>query len=120
MLSGWLIKATIPLLVSPHAFAEWSAAGVGSGARVALAGVELLGAALFAFEGPLTIGFALLSLSFVYAAVIHVRHGEMPWWLGGYFVGCVLLLYWTRRARVHPSAGTTATAGVHRSLSGRT
>ena len=102
MLSGWLIKATMPLLVSPHAIAEWSAAGLGSGARVALAVIELLGASLFAFEGQVVIGFVLLCVSLIYATVIHVQHGEMPWWLGGYFIGCGLLLYGTRRARHSP------------------
>lgn len=98
ILSGWLIKATLPLLVSPHAIAEWTAAGVGDRTRVALAATELLGAALFAFERSVVAGFTLLALSFADAAVIHVQHGEMPWWLGGYFAASALLLYWTRRA----------------------
>jgi hypothetical protein len=98
ILSGWLLKATLPLLVSPHAIAEWTAAGVGDRARVALAATELLGAALFAFERSAIAGFFLLALSFADAAVIHVQHREMPWWLGGYFVASALLLYWTRRA----------------------
>lgn len=29
LLSGWLIAATITLLVDPHIIAAWSAAGVG-------------------------------------------------------------------------------------------
>lgn len=97
ILSGWLIKATLPLLVSPHAIAEWTAAGVGDRARIALAVIELLGAALFAFERSVLAGFILLVLSFAYAALIHVLHGEMPWWLGGYSAAGALLLYLTRR-----------------------
>jgi hypothetical protein len=108
MFSGWLIKATIPLLGSPDAIAEWSAAGVGSGARVSLAAIELLGAVLFAFEWPITIGFSLLSLCFAYAAAIHVQHAEMPWLLGGYVVAGALLLYWTRRARDQPQGKSAA------------
>jgi hypothetical protein len=107
ILGGWLIKATLPLLVSPHAIAEWTAAGIGDRARVTLAIVELLGAALFVFEWSTLAGFILLTLSFAYAAVIHVQHGEMPWWLGIYLVTSALLLYWTRRAQ-NPPAGTTA------------
>lgn len=98
ILSGWLLKATLPLLVSPHAIAEWTAAGVGDRARVALAATELLGAAFFAFEWSAVAGFILLSLSFADAAVIHVEHGEIPWWLGGYLVASAILLYWTRLA----------------------
>ena len=99
ILSGWLLAATLPLLVSPHAIAEWTAAGLGDWARVGLAATEFLGAALFAFEWSAIAGFVLLSLSFAYAVFIHLQHGKMPWWLGGYYVASLVLLYWTRRAQ---------------------
>jgi hypothetical protein len=99
ILSGWLFAATLPLLVSPHAIAEWTAAGLGDWARVGLAVTELLGAALFAFEWSAIAGFVLLALSFAYAAFIHLQHGKMPWWLGGYCVASLVLFYWTRRAQ---------------------
>jgi hypothetical protein len=99
VLSGWLLAATLPLLVSPHAIAEWTAAGLGDWARVALAVTELLGAALFAFEWSAITGFVLLALSFAYAGFIHLQHGKTPWWLGGYYVASLVLLYWTRRAQ---------------------
>jgi hypothetical protein len=41
----------------------------------------LLGAVLLAFELPAVAGFALLLASFVPAAVTHIHHDEMPWWL---------------------------------------
>jgi hypothetical protein len=74
LLSGWLIAATVPLLVDSHSIAAWSAAGVGDGWRVGLAAMELLGAALFAFEVPAVAGFALLLASFVIAANIWGVH----------------------------------------------
>jgi DoxX-like family len=91
ILGGWLLKATLPLLVSPHAIAEWTAAGVGDPARVALAVVELLGAVLFAFEWTAVVGFLLLTLSFAYAVAIHIQHGEMPWW-----IVCSFIDFWTK------------------------
>ena len=42
LLSGWLIAATISLLIDPHTIVAWS------------------------------------------AAVIHIHHDEMPWWLAVY------------------------------------
>jgi hypothetical protein len=99
ILSGWLLAATLPLLVSPHAIAEWTATGLGNWARITLAVTELLGAVLFAFEWSAIAGFVLLALSFAYAAFIHLQHGNMPWWLGGYYVASLILLYWTRRAQ---------------------
>jgi hypothetical protein len=96
IVGGWILKATLPLLVSPQAIAEWTAAGVGDRARIALAVVELLGAALFAFEWSAVAGFILLALSFSYAAIIHIQRGELPWWLGGYLVASAILIYWTR------------------------
>jgi hypothetical protein len=100
LLSGWLIALTIPLLIDPHTIAAWSSAGVGDQSRVGLAVVELLGAALFAFEVPIVVGFWLLVASFILAAVIHIRHNETPWWLGAYSVAGSFLLYFTRRALV--------------------
>jgi hypothetical protein len=105
LLSGWLIAATIPLLVDPHTIATWSAAGVGDRWRVALAAIELPGAMLFAFELPAVVGFVLLLASFVIAAVIHISHDEMPWWLAVYLIAGILLLYCTRRARGHAAIG---------------
>jgi DoxX-like family len=96
LLAGWLIAATLPLLLNPHSVAAWSSTGLGDPARVALAAVELLGAALFAFERTIVAGFALLVASFVAAAVIHLHHDEMPWWLIAYAVTAILLLYCTR------------------------
>ena len=60
LLSGWLIAATIPLLIDPHTIAAWFVAGLGDRSRVGLASVELFGAALFAFELSVVAGFALL------------------------------------------------------------
>jgi hypothetical protein len=105
LLSGWLIAATVPLLVDPHTIAAWSAAGVGDRWRVELAAMELLGAALFAFEVPAVVGFALLLASFVIAAVIHISHDEMPWWLAVYLIAGILLVYCTRRARGQAAIG---------------
>ena len=98
LLSGWLIAATIPLLIDPHTIVAWSAAGLGNRSRVGLAAIELLGAALFAFELPVVTGFVLLLASFIAAAVIHIHHDEMPWWLAVYSFAGILLLYFTRRA----------------------
>jgi hypothetical protein len=99
LLSGWLIAATIPLLIDPHTIAAWSAAGVGDRWRLGLAAIELLGAVLFAFELPAVVGFALLLASFALAAVIHISRDETPWWLAVYLIAGILLLYCTRRAR---------------------
>ena len=98
LLSGWLIALTIPLLIDPHTIAVWSAAGLGDRSRVGLAIIELLGAALFAFEVPIVVGLSLLFASFIPAAAIHIRHNEMPWWLGAYAIAGLLLLHFTRRA----------------------
>jgi len=98
LLSGWLIAATIPLLIDAHTIVAWSAAGLGNRSRVGLAAIELLGAALFAFELPVVAGSALLLASFIAAAVIHIQHDEMPWWLAVYSFAGILLLYFTRRA----------------------
>ena len=98
LLSGWLFAATTRLLIDPNAIAAWSAAGLSDRARVGLASVELTGAALFAFEGPVVAGFALLLASFLCAALLHLRHHELPWWLAAYSVAGALLLQLTRRA----------------------
>jgi hypothetical protein len=97
LLSGWLIALTAPLLVDPNTIAAAAAAGLGDRARIALAATELLGAAFFAFERTVMAGFALLSITFVPVAVIHVHHGEMPYWLAAYSIAATFLLYFTRR-----------------------
>jgi hypothetical protein len=110
LLSGWLIAVTIPLLADPHTVAAWSAAGLGAPSRVALASVELLGAALFAFEFPVVTGFVLLLGSFIAAAVVHIHHNEMPEWLMAYSLATMGLLYGTLLA-ARSGAGANASAG---------
>ena len=75
LLSGWIIALTVPLLIDPHAIAAWSAAGLGNRSRTLLAAAELLGAALFAFETPILVGLALLVVSFIVAAIVHLQQG---------------------------------------------
>jgi hypothetical protein len=107
ILSGWLIAATVPLLANPRSIAAWTAAGLDDRSRIGLATVELLGAALFAFERTAAAGFALLLAAFVAVAVVHMHHREMPWWLAAYSLAGIGLLYLTRRARgraIGPSA----------------
>lgn len=116
LLSGWLIAATFPLLVDPHAIAASSAAGLGTRSRIALAAVEVLGAALFAFEFSVVAGFALLLVAFVAAAVIHMHQGEMPWWMVAYTVPGMMLLYCTLRAPHLRGRGPGASQGIHRGL----
>jgi len=99
LLSGWIIALTVPLLIDPHAIAAWSAAGLGNRSRTLLAAVELLGAALFAFETPILVGLALLIVSFIVAAVVHLQQGAMPWWLVAYTVAAMLLWRLTARIR---------------------
>jgi len=98
LLGGWLIAATIPLLFNPHTVAAWSAAGLGDEFRVALAAIEIVGSALFAFERAAIAGGTLLLASFVPAAVIHVHHDEAPWRLALYSIVVILLLFLTRRS----------------------
>jgi hypothetical protein len=98
LLAGWLIALTIPLLFDPHSIAAWSAAGLGDASRIALAAIEVAGAALFAFERVALAGFALLLASFIPAAVIHVHHDEAPWRLALYSIAALLLSLYTRRA----------------------
>jgi hypothetical protein len=105
LLGGWLIAASAPLLLDPHMIAQWHAAGLGDWSRVVLATLEILGAAMFAFERTGLAGFALLLASFVSAAVIHLHHGQAPWWLAVYAIMGAVLLYFTRRA---PRAGAGA------------
>ena len=64
-----------------------------------LAVLELLGAALFAFETPLVAGFALLIGSFTVAGAVHLHHGETPWWLVAYSLVATLLWRFTVRVR---------------------
>jgi threonine/homoserine/homoserine lactone efflux protein len=99
LLGGWLIAVTVPLLIDPHTIAAWAAAGLGDRARLVLATVEILGAALFAFETQVVNGFALLMVSFIAAAILHVHHHEMPWWLAAYAVAGALLLRYSAVAR---------------------
>jgi len=98
LLGGWLIAATIPLLFNPHAIAAWSAAGLGDGTRIALAAIEIAGAALFAFDRAALAGCVLMLPTFISAADIHVRHDDAPWWLALYSIAAILLLLFTRRA----------------------
>jgi hypothetical protein len=99
LLSGWLVAVTVPLLADAHTIAAWSAASLGNRARIALAAVEFFGAGLFAFERTVMAGFVLLLATFVPAAVIHVHHDEMPWWLAVYSIAGTLLMYFTLRLR---------------------
>ena len=99
LLGGFLIALTIPLLGDPHSIAAWSAMGLGAGTRVALALAELLGAALFAFEFAVVWGGALLIAAFAAAALLHMRQGELPWWLAAFALVAAALLYLTLRAR---------------------
>jgi hypothetical protein len=99
LLSGWLVAASVPLLVNPHTVAAASAAGLGDHVRITLATAEIVGAALFAFERTVMAGFALLLMTFVLAAVIHVHHGEMPFWLAAYAIAGAILMYLTQRSR---------------------
>lgn len=98
LLGGWLMAMAIPLLIDPRAIAGWSAAGFHDHLRIALAVIELLGAALFAFESSAVAGFLLLLASFIAAAAIHLHHGDKPWWLAVYAAAAILLLHFTRRA----------------------
>lgn len=106
LLSGWLIAATIRLLIDPNTIAVWSAAGLGSRLRIALSTIELLGAAMFAFERSVTPGMVLLLASFALAGAVHVHDGQLPWWLAAYSMAGLLLLYLTRRG----SRSTTGTS----------
>jgi hypothetical protein len=103
ILSGWLIAATVALLADPRSIAAWTATGLGDRSRIGLAAVELLGAALFAFELTASAGFALLLASFLVAATLHIHHREIPWWLAVYALAAILMLYLTRRERARPS-----------------
>ncbi len=98
LLGGWLMAMAAPLLFDPRAIVGWSATGFHDRLRVGLALVELLGAALFAFEGAAVAGFLLLLASFISAAAIHLHHGDKPWWLAVYAAAAMLLLHFTRRA----------------------
>jgi hypothetical protein len=99
LLGGWLMAMTMPLMINPRAVADWSATGLHDELRVGLAAIEVLGAALFAFDGTALAGLLLLLISFIAAAVIHLRLGDRPWWLAGYAIAGILLLYFTHRVR---------------------
>jgi hypothetical protein len=103
LLGGWLVAVTMPLLFDPHVVAAWDAAGLGNRSRVALATLELLGAVLFAFDAQAATGFALLLVSFIAAATLHLHLHEIPWWLAAYAIVGGLLLRFTVGAR--PTAG---------------
>jgi len=92
LLSGWLIAATMPLLLDPRTMAAWAAVGLGDRSRMALSAIEILGAVLFAFEAQAITGYALLMVSFLVAAILHLHHHEMPWWLAVYAIAGALLL----------------------------
>ncbi|HEX9140078.1 MAG TPA: hypothetical protein VF848_09825 [Steroidobacteraceae bacterium] len=108
LLAGWLLAHTFPLLISHQEIGAWSAMGLGDRLRIGLAAIELLGAVLFAFEATVTTGLALLLTAFVIAALIHVRQGQVPWWLAGYALAAVLLRYFSRRAAPAAASGTAA------------
>jgi len=91
LLSGWIIALTIPLLIDPRTIAAWSAAGLGGRPRLLLAVIELLGAALFAFETSVVAGLVLLMLTFVAAGAAHLHQGQIPWWLLAYAIAATLL-----------------------------
>jgi hypothetical protein len=110
LLGGWLIAVTVPLLIDPHTIAAWAAAGLGNRSRMTLATVEILGAVLFAFEAQLVTGFALLMVSFVVAATLHLHHHEIPWRLAAYALVGALLLHYSAGARRNsgPAPGGSA------------
>jgi hypothetical protein len=97
LLGGWLIAMAIPLLIDPRAISGWSATGLHDNIRIGLAAVEVLGGALFAFEGSSVAGLVLLLAAFLAAAAIHLYHGDKPWQLAVYSTTGMLLLYFTRR-----------------------
>jgi hypothetical protein len=98
LLSGWIIALTIPLLNDPRTIAAWSAAGLGGRSRLLLAAIELLGAALFAFETSVRAGLVLLVLIFLAAGAAHLHQGRIPWWLLAYAIAAILLGRQTLRA----------------------
>jgi hypothetical protein len=98
LLGGWLVAHTLPLLVGHQEVAAWAAMGLGDHLRLGLATIELLGAVLFAFDATVTTGFVLLLMAFVIAAVIHIHHGQAPWWLACYAVATALLWHFSRRS----------------------
>ncbi len=97
LLGGWLLAHTLPLLIDHREIGHWSAMGLGDPLRIALATIELLGAVLFAFEATVSVGLALLLAAIVIAALIHIHHGQAPWWLAGYAVAAGLLWYFSRK-----------------------
>jgi hypothetical protein len=99
LFSGWLLALTVPLLSDAVTISAWNAAGLGDQVRIVLAVVELLGAALFAFETLITAGFALLLGAFAFAAALHAHFGKAPWHLALYAFIAALLLYFTKRSR---------------------
>jgi hypothetical protein len=99
LLGGWLLALAVPLLSDAVTISEWSASGLRDQARSGLAIVEILGAALFAFEPLITIGFALLLAALAFAAALHIHFGKAPWHLLFYALISTLLLYLTKHSR---------------------
>ena len=105
LLSGWLIATTVPLLAYFHPGSTWVAGGFADPFRFGLAGIELLGAALFAFEATVVAGLPLLLCSFTSAALIHI-HYQVPWWPPFYALAALALWYATRRVTRAGALGT--------------
>jgi hypothetical protein len=108
LLGGWLLAHTLPLLIDHREIGAWSAMGLGDQLRIALAAIELLGAVLFAFEATMSAGLALLLTAFVIAALIHIHHSQLPWWLAGYAIAALLLWYFSRKSASAAASGTAA------------
>jgi hypothetical protein len=107
LLGGWLIAATVPLLADFHPGATGVADGLWDPFRFGLAGIELLGAVLFAFEATVVAGLLLLLCSFTAAALIHI-HYQVPRWLALYALVALALWYATQRATRAVALGTGA------------
>jgi hypothetical protein len=108
LFGGWLLAHTLPLLIDHREIGVWQAIGLGDHLRIGLAAIELLGAVLFAFEATVRAGLALLLTAFVIAALIHIHHGQLPWWLAGYAIAAVLLWHFGRKSASSAASGSTA------------
>jgi hypothetical protein len=108
LFGGWLLAHTLPLLIDHREIGTWQAIGLGDRLRIGLATIELLGAVLFAFEATVSTGLALLLTAFAIAALIHIHHGQVPWWLAGYAIAAVLLWYFSRNSASAAVSGITA------------
>ena len=76
LLSGGLIAVAAPLLVNADPGAVRPV--IGHHLVAGLAAIELLGAALFAFETTVAAGAALLLVAFTAATLIHAHHQQIP------------------------------------------